>query len=106
MNQHCTTLLTIYFGDKWELWVKALWGEKFGEEGCEKSLVKFIVNLASINALGHQGCQGIPRHFLRWKVCATLKEVDHVLSALHYITSTTLDLHSHPHITIIIYVHI
>ncbi|MPC14668.1 hypothetical protein E2C01_007439 [Portunus trituberculatus] len=68
--------------DQRELRVKALGSEQLVEEGSEQPLVKFIVNLATINALGHEGGQGIPWYFLWRQICSTLWEKQNIWNRL------------------------
>lgn len=64
LHSSCQWRPTIHIADQWELRVKALGCEQLIEEGSEQPLVKLIVNLATIDALGHEGGQGIPWYFL------------------------------------------
>ncbi len=60
-----------------ELCIKTLLAEQFVEAGCQQTLVKFVVNLSSIDALSHQSAKCIPWYLLWWQVGTTLANTNH-----------------------------
>lgn len=77
---------SVQVGDEGEVGLEAAWREQLGEEGQEESLVKVVVNLASVDGLGEQRDQGVPRHFLRRQVSPTLSHIPCLLISVFFKT--------------------
>jgi len=63
----------VHVGHQREVALEARRREQLRQERRQEPLVEVVVDLAAVDALGHQCHQRIPRHLFWGKVCATLR---------------------------------